>query len=134
MLHWGMSFFLLDCFQDLRLFMSQIQEKLNFILHPNKASLPENLKVDAIRVHRQSLDITSSLCQNNGFISSKAKEVLHSSGKVGINSRKIKTASELSFSSLSNRLRLCISWRQARFLRVADASRCNTHYSFHLVP
>lgn len=61
--------------------MSQIQEKLNFILHPNKASLPENLKVDAIRVHRQSLDITSSLCQNNGFISSKAKEVLHSSGK-----------------------------------------------------
>lgn len=70
--------------------MSQIQEKLNFILHPNKASLPENLKVDAIRVHRQSLDITSSLCQSNGFISSKAKEVLHSTGKVGINSRKIK--------------------------------------------
>lgn len=47
--------------QDLRLFMSQIQEKLDIILYPNRASLPENLKVDAEALHSTGKEIGPSL-------------------------------------------------------------------------
>ena len=72
------------CFQNLNLFMCQIQQTLNAILHPNRASLSENVKVNTVGVYRRSSDIASGLVQNGDSNFSDATETLDSTGKVCI--------------------------------------------------
>ncbi|KAL9974012.1 hypothetical protein ACROYT_G020541 [Oculina patagonica] len=66
---------------DLNLFMSNIQQTLNTILRPNRASPSLDVKVNTVRMYGQSPDGVQSHDSTLGKRSSNVMDSLHSSGK-----------------------------------------------------